>query len=83
MLFTHQRKPYHIIFISRRVTLHIVGLTPSPSNTRGRTRTDTVSILSRLSLPLDYTGRCRLWELNPPSPFYENGPFNQIGKPAR
>ena len=56
MLFTHQRKPYHIIFISRRVTLHIVGLTPSPSNTRGRTRTDTVSILSRLSLPLDYTG---------------------------
>ena len=56
MLFTHQRKPYHIIFISRRVTLHIVGLTPSPFNTRDRTRTDTVSILSRLSLPLDYTG---------------------------
>jgi len=27
---------------------------------------------------LDYTGGCRLWELNPPSPFYENGPFTRL-----
>jgi hypothetical protein len=71
MLFTHQRKPYHIIFISRRVTLHIVGLTPSPFNTRDRTRTDTVEILSFVSTA-NWTTRARhytypyaMWALHP------------------